>query len=534
MNKHIYKKNIIAAGFFCFLLTAACSLTSCDDFLDTMPDNRTEVDESNKVTDMLVSAYPVHDYIYFNELMSDNMDCYPRYSSHTSLADSCWMWSEVSEESTFSPANLWSDCFGGITTANMVLEAIENLGGPKTTELREAKAEAQILRAYHYFILVNTFCAPFNKEKNAQNLGLPYQYEVERELNPQYERGTLDKTYELIQKDLEEALPNIGETNIEAAPKYHFNINAAYAFATRFYLFTEQWQKALECANMVLGTAPSEMIRNWAEQATVARNATEQSQKWIDAETNANLLICTTYGNLRNVFGNYSTLNYYSHGRVIGDTETIRAKNVWGDQYTLYYVQPFTYSSNTLDRVLWFKLPYFFQYTNIIKGTGYTRSVYTPLTGDEGLLSRAEAYIMLGNYEAAVNDMNTWARAIYRTPKTLTVQNVTDFYNGIDYYEPLNPTIKKHLHPAFNIGAEGSEQECLLQCVLQMRRIAHFVEGLRWWDIRRYGIEIYRRYIGFDGSSIDDVKDELKVDDPRRTLQIPKRSIDAGFQRNPR
>ena len=141
---------------------------------------------------------------------------------------------------------------------------------------------------------------------------------------------------------------------------------------------------------------------------------------------------------------------------------------------------------------------------------------------------------MLGNYEAAVNDMNTWARAIYRTPKTLTVQNVTDFYNGIDYYEPLNPTIKKHLHPAFNIGAEGSEQECLLQCVLQMRRIAHFVEGLRWWDIRRYGIEIYRRYIGFDGSSIDDVKDELKVDDPRRTLQIPKRSIDAGFQRNPR
>ena len=209
MNKHIYKKNIIAAGFFCLLLMAACSLTSCDDFLDTMPDNRTEVDESNKVTDMLVSAYPVHDYIYFNELMSDNMDCYPRYSSHTSLADSCWMWSEVSEESTFSPANLWSDCFGGITTANMVLEAIENLGGPKTTELREAKAEAQILRAYHYFILVNTFCAPFNKEKNAQNLGLPYQYEVERELNPQYERGTLDKTYELIQKDLEEALPNI-------------------------------------------------------------------------------------------------------------------------------------------------------------------------------------------------------------------------------------------------------------------------------------------------------------------------------------
>ena len=357
MNTYIYYNKMKAGVYACLLLLAASLLASCDEFLDTMPDNRTEVDEPNKVTDLLVSAYPVHDYIFFNELMSDNMDCYPRYSSHTSLADSCWMWSEVSEEATFSPANLWSDCFGGITTANMALEAIENLGGPTTTELREAKAEALMLRAYHHFILVNTFCAPYDKAKNAQNLGIPYQYEVERELNPQYDRGTLDKTYELIQKDIEEALPNIGETNIEDAPKYHFNINAAYAFATRFYLFTEQWQKAVECANVVLGNTPSEMIRNWADQATVARNATEQSQKWIDAEANANLLICTTYGNLRNNFGNYSTLNYYSHGRVIGDTETIRAKNVWGDQYTMYYVQPFTYSSNTLDRVLWFKFP---------------------------------------------------------------------------------------------------------------------------------------------------------------------------------
>ena len=232
MNTYIYYNKMKAGVYACLLLLAASLLASCDEFLDTMPDNRTEVDEPNKVTDLLVSAYPVHDYIFFNELMSDNMDCYPRYSSHTSLADSCWMWSEVSEEATFSPANLWSDCFGGITTANMALEAIENLGGPTTTELREAKAEALMLRAYHHFILVNTFCAPYDKAKNAQNLGIPYQYEVERELNPQYDRGTLDKTYELIQKDIEEALPNIGETNIEDAPKYHFNINAAYAFAT--------------------------------------------------------------------------------------------------------------------------------------------------------------------------------------------------------------------------------------------------------------------------------------------------------------
>jgi hypothetical protein len=67
-----------------------------------------------------------------------------------------------------------------------------------------------------------------------------------------------------------------------------------------------------------------------------------------------------------------------------------------------------------------------------------------------------------------------------------------------------------------------------------MRRIQGFYEGLRWWDIRRYGIVIYRRAITYDGSSVEQVLDELPVDDLRRTLQIPKRSIDAGFQPNPR
>ena len=34
------------------------SITSCDGFLDTMPDKRAEVNSLKKVNDLLVSAYP--------------------------------------------------------------------------------------------------------------------------------------------------------------------------------------------------------------------------------------------------------------------------------------------------------------------------------------------------------------------------------------------------------------------------------------------------------------------------------------------
>ena len=38
-------------------VAAAMTLTSCDDFLDKMPDNRTEINSAEKVTKLLVSAY---------------------------------------------------------------------------------------------------------------------------------------------------------------------------------------------------------------------------------------------------------------------------------------------------------------------------------------------------------------------------------------------------------------------------------------------------------------------------------------------
>ena len=56
------------------LAAALVALPACNDFLDEMPDNRTELDSSDKITSLLGSAYSEHTYPVTCEYASDNVD----------------------------------------------------------------------------------------------------------------------------------------------------------------------------------------------------------------------------------------------------------------------------------------------------------------------------------------------------------------------------------------------------------------------------------------------------------------------------
>lgn len=48
--------------------------TSCSDYLDELPDNRTELTTEESITKILVSAYPTTTSCEIGELHSDNID----------------------------------------------------------------------------------------------------------------------------------------------------------------------------------------------------------------------------------------------------------------------------------------------------------------------------------------------------------------------------------------------------------------------------------------------------------------------------
>ena len=67
----------------------------------------------------------------------------------------------------------------------------------------------------------------------------------------------------------------------------------------------------------------------------------------------------------------------------------------------------------------------------------------------------------------------------------------------------------------------------MLQLILHLRRIELLHDGMRWFDLKRYGIELVHNR---DGNS--DIV--LKKEDRRRAFQLPQDVISAGLQANPR
>ena len=516
------------------LIFSAVLLSGCNSYLDTMPDNRTEIDTEEKVMKLIGSAYITGPALLVTEFMSDNVDNYGENNPNTSrFADQVYSWSDVTEGDNESPETFWESAYTAIATANQALLSIEEMGGATTSNLREAKAEALLCRAYAHFMLVNMFCRHYNKQTSQTDFGIPYMTRPETTIGVYYERGTVAGVYDQIDRDLQEALPMVGDAHfnaVSAVPKYHFNQRAAYAFACRFYLYYEQWDKAVEYANRCLGNSPAAMLRDWKATSEMVQEVDAITLHYIDATLNCNLLMMTAYSYMGLVFGPYMVYARYAHGAYLANNEDGEAENIWGRAE--FYSPMSTYAATNLDKVIFWKLPYLFEYTDAVKGVGYIHTVYPAFTADECLLNRAEAYIMLRQYDKAAADLTMWMQNIIKTNMVLTPQNIQAFYGNpeLEYCysdeKGIGSTIKKHLHPAFAIDAEGSVQETMLQCVLGFRRIETLQTGLRWYDIKRYGIEIVRRLMNEAGRP-ERRTDYLKVDDPRRAVQIPKKVLDA-------
>ena len=538
--------NILAA------VIAASAIQACDKFLDTMPDNRAEINSAEKIRSLLVSAYPYYNYLTINEQMSDNVEDIGESAYTSRLYDQMYAWQDITEDNRDAPNSVWEASYASISAANQALLAIEEMGGAEANNLQAEKAEALLCRAFNHFILVNTFCQNYNQLTSESDMGIPYMEEAETTLNPSYERGTVAEVYAKIDQDLQYALAHVSDAYY-SVPKYHFNVKAAYAFAARFYLFYEKWELAEQYATKCLGDSPESQLRDWAALGRMTQDWDALCNQFVEATEKANLLLCVSYSIFGRAFcrvGGY--YDKYAHSRYIADTEDIYAGNIWGNEPgyannagNWYKYRPRSYSGNGFNKVTMWKIKEFFEYTDPVAGIGYPHVVVPYLTMDECLLNRAEARIMLGQlgntakYNEAAEDLTIWMQNMINTDMVLKPQTIQDFYAPVEYATAAASTIKKHLNPSFSIGPEKELTECMIQCVLGFKRIENFAQGLRWWDVKRYGIEIWRRTLQSDGTpditkGDNGAQDVLKKDDPRRAVQLPKRVIDAGLPANPR
>lgn len=531
-------KNIIYKGSL--MLASVAILASCSDQLDTLPDNRTTLDTPKKIAGLLVTAYPDRTPTLFNEWMSDNTDYMGAQNSQGNRGgDQYFFWQEQTEGGNDSPEQVWMLYYEGVYKANEALAAIEEQGGPKNDILRNSKGEALLIRAYDHFILANEFCRPYNGKTSTKDAGLYYATGIAdfSAAAEQSNRGTVADVYAKIAADIEAGIPLLNDTY--EVPKYHFNKQAAYAFATRFYLYYEKWEKAKEYADKLLGSNPAASLRDYRALQAMPLSKSEQAVKiaeaYCSASADCNLLVQTSVSNAGMALAPWLTSKRYTLTNYLSETELFQSNNIWGTSSNLIW-KPFTVNSGESNFALLMKLPREFEIRNTTTGSGYLRTLNVDFTMDEALLNRAEAEIMLGQNDAACADMTIWMKNFFNTNVTLTPTSVQTYFKTVPYAyadaAKMVPSFKKHISPRFTIDAEGSVQESLLQCLLNFRRIETVHQGMRWMDIRRYNIEIPRRLIGANGRPSKNL-DWLEKDDPRQVVQIPQSIREAGVAGNP-
>ncbi|MCU7694308.1 RagB/SusD family nutrient uptake outer membrane protein [Haoranjiania flava] len=489
------KNNKLLIGF-----TLLISLASCKKYLDQDPDTRAEVNTVDKVAQLVTSAYPTRNYFAITETYSDNVqDKGPGVGHLNEPFPDLYFWKDIKSDGNNTPTEYWNGVYAGIAAANQALESIKkyNLGDA----VNPYKGEALVARAYGHFMLVTLFAKAYRIGGDNSSPGIPYVTEPETEVIKKYTRGTVASVYDNIQKDLEEGMPLLAGGQWKV-PKYHFTVPAANAFASRFYLFKGDWDKAIQAANKIFPNG--DFTGNIRPQATEWRNATlnEYNIMATKADQKYNLLLSETYSvyqrstaaaGSRYGFGTQKYQEVYNGNTVAGAPFYNKGISYGVPHYTVYILREY------------------FHYTNVAAGIGYPYVMSPLFVSDEALINRAEAYVNKGNFADALKDLNLFAsaRIVNYNPAThaVTLEKAKAFFKVTD------------------------DKEALIKTVLQFKQIAFMGEGMRWFDMLRHRIPSVHTHIAADGT---ETTQTLEPDDNRRMFQIPQEATIAGIELNPR
>ncbi len=482
----VFKMKSLLLILFIFIFT------SCEKYLDTIPDNRTEINTAEKISELLVSAYPVANYQPFCEIMSDNVSDNFSNSNVSPIYSKPYFWEDVLQIDADAPQYYWASCYQAIAAANQALEAIEKLGN--TANLNPQKGEALVARAYSHFMLVCLFSKFYDSATASTDLGIPYVTESEKIVLKKYDRKTVAFVYEMIEKDLIAGLALINDQAYKV-PAFHFTKNAANAFASRFYLYKKNYDKVIEHANKVaVDGSFAPILRNWNTDYST-KSFTIISSLYGQSTEKANLLLAET--------GSYWGRNWA--GSRYGLAANLGRELYFGEQpgggslsYSLFGSERGVY------------LPKFnelFVRVNPSADIGNGYIMVSLFTTEEVLFNRAEAYLNKGNTAAFLNDINTFL-SLRIDGYTANTHNLTVAKNNAFY-------------------GTNSTNEALFETLLYYRRVEFMHEGLRWFDLLRFKVPITHNNIN-GGSQV------LAADDKRRVLQIPQESALSGMPLNPR
>lgn len=361
-------------------------------------------------------------------------------------------------------------------------------------------------------MLVSIWSNRYNPATAGTDLGIPYVTKPETVLLATYKRGTVKEVFDLIQADIEEGLKYVTNDYRTDYLKYHFNKEAAKAFAARFYTAKGDWKRVLELTDG-LGNKPVGKLRDW-----VAYNSYDFPNKPIEYAKNTqvtNLLV----GFPSSICGRATSSNRFAFTRAKERDEILGSDtNIFNKDWLIDISIQGASGAN----VAVFKFDEYFKYTNVTAQIGLPFTGVVLFSNDEMFLNRIEAHVMTNQLDVATSELEYFLGT--RTDgndasDVLTKEMVYDKY----------PVIDGEYTPFYSLTAE---QTSFIKAITEARRREFLHEGLRWFDIKRFNLVVTHNTYNSQGQISK--TNILVKDDKRRAVQVPLNASNNGIEKNPR
>lgn len=486
-------------------LSGVLLLSSCNGFLDEMPQNKLKPTTTEDYEQLLNKAYISEQIMPYLDILSDDVDLIAtdHVMEGTDNGDyvySAFMWQTTHENSMPKKDIAFEKLYNSVYYANVVITSIDNAVGMELNEANvrkvknNLKGEAYAVRAYAYFYLVNLYAPHYDPATAATTMGMPINTGIAAE-DRAYVREPLQEVYDLIINDLKDAVRLMDENPIPRASKTKFTETSARALLARVYLYTHQWDNAIAEAKTVITENPA--IYNLFEEGKLFTIANNGGTSWSEATSmagtdylskdNANVLFVNGASELM------PALTYWPFATTFSVNKQLAAVYETGDVRRFYFMK--TYDKDT--------------YAGLRSKLSYAKNRYMPFTFDANdpssrysrVIRTEEMYLIVAEASAHKADGQTEA------VKYLNDMRIQKFLEGA--YVPLRES-------------DFATNEALLDFIYLERRRELCFEQHRWFDLRRTTRPAMTR-VGYSNEVAT-----LKKDDPRYVLQIPDKELSVN------
>jgi len=230
-------------------------LSSCNKYLDVKPKGFTIPEKVNDYRlllndqGLLRASAVFPDYLTDNVVSGDNADV----SSSASFEYYPFVKRQLytfAHGAVFEQGQsdiYWENAYSQLFTYNVVINNVLNAVDGTEAAKRQIWAEAKTGRAFEYLSLVNIYSAHYNGATADKDYGVPLV--LSEDVNVKYERVSVQKIYDQVKSDLEEALPYLSTTQSNPFQPVK---SVSYAFLSRMYLYEGNYSEALKNAKEAL------------------------------------------------------------------------------------------------------------------------------------------------------------------------------------------------------------------------------------------------------------------------------------------